>query len=160
MMLWISFRGSRNQPSYSAVFHAAGASLLGGSLFKLYWTVKLSQWRSPYGVESIVSYISSELVKGGGVSNGARVASQMLNSLFMPLADICWKVNRRSADSNSARLLYGVQSPGGGRLLPLSDGGGGAPSGRSLPQASQGVPTQAFKLVIKYQIKQIDNTIE
>ena len=34
IMVWMSFQGSQNQP-YSAVFHAGGALLLGGSLSKL-----------------------------------------------------------------------------------------------------------------------------
>ena len=73
--------------------------------------------KSPYGVESMTENISLALVKGGGVSNGARVASQILKSLFIPSADICWNVNSRSAHSNSARFWYGDQSPHEGRLV-------------------------------------------
>ena len=68
---------------------------------------KVSHWRSPYGIESIVSCKSAALVKGGAVLKGAKVASQILNSLSRFITDISSNVNSRSVVSNSCQLLYG-----------------------------------------------------
>ena len=86
--------------------------------------------------------MSAELVNGGAVSKGAKLASKILNSLSRFFADIC-----SSAPLNSCQLLYGVQLPGGGRLLLGSRGGGGVLLGRSLPCTSQGVPKLRPELV-------------
>ena len=53
--------------------------------------------------------MSLTLVKKGEASNGTNDASQMLNYLFMFLADICWYMKRILAVSNSLQSLGGLK---------------------------------------------------
>ena len=55
--------------------------------------------------------------------------------------DISCFMKRRSASSNSILSLYGVQSPGRGRLLSGSGGGGEVLLGKSLSNLSHEVTT-------------------
>ena len=92
---------------------------------------------SPRGVSSIVLYMCVALENGGSSLWGARDAAQRLRIKSISLADIWLRRNRKSATSNSTRLLYGLQLLG-----PRSEsrGGGGVSAGISLPSSSQIFP--------------------